>query len=54
MLKICITAMLKTQTAFVMFQINKIILLPMHFTGIHGVYKSPVATLKPLAMTTHF
>lgn len=46
--------MLKTQTAFVMFQINKIILLPMHFTGIHGVYKSPVATLKPLAMTTHF
>lgn len=27
LLKICITAMLETQTAFVMFQINKTILL---------------------------
>lgn len=26
----------------------------MHFTGIHGVYEIPVATLKQLAMTTHF
>lgn len=50
LLKICITAMLETHTAFVMFQINKII-LPIHLqvflwcvTGI----------LNQLALPTYF
>lgn len=44
LLKICITAMLETQTAFVMFQINKTILLLIHFHGIYECDKHSKAT----------
>lgn len=46
LLKICITAMLKTQTAFVMFQMNKTILRLIHLC--QGSYKSTANALKQL------
>lgn len=48
LLKICITAMLETQTAFVMFQINKTIVLLIHVCAsswnLQKYYRHPEVT----------